>query len=162
MPRDLSGSVLPRRLADGRLSFDVKIRDRRVKLGEEPEWDLMRAQRLLEHVLVPAAKLQLDWWDRIPGPAAARAGDGRSAVPDFHSVASEYVHSLSRYDNPNTRNAFVSPVVKHLLPFFAYVNAERTIPRRLDEITGVGHRFHAGQAGGAADPPRPGRRPGRT
>ncbi len=136
MPSDLAGSVLPRRLADGRLSFDVKIRDRRVKLGEEPEWDAQRAKRLLEQVLIPAAKLKMDWWERIPD-APTRAGGGGSGVPDFHSVASEYVHSLSRYENPNTRNTFVSPVVKHLLPFFAYADADRTIPRRLDEITGT-------------------------
>jgi integrase len=136
MPRDLSGSVLPRRLADGRLSFDVKIRDRRVKLGEEPEWDETRAKRLLEQVLIPAAKLRLDWWERIPA-TTARGRDGHSLVLDFHSVASEYVHSLSRYENANTRNAYISPVVKHLLPFFAYLDADRTIPRRLDEITGT-------------------------
>jgi integrase len=136
MPRDLSGSVLPRKLSDGRLSFDVKIRDRRVKLGEEPEWDVKRAKRLLEQVLVPAAKLKLDWWERIPAPAG-HARHAGSEMPDFHSVASEYVHSLSRYDNPNTRNAFVSPVVKHLLPFFAYLDADRTLARRLDEITGT-------------------------
>lgn len=136
MPRELSGSVLPRRLDDGRMSFDVKIRDRRVKLGEEPEWDAKRAERLLQQILIPAAKLKLDWWERIPA-AATRASNGRSKVPDFHSVASEYVHSLSRYENPNTRNAFISPVVKHLLPFFAYLDPERTIPRRLDEITGT-------------------------
>ncbi|HYB26982.1 MAG TPA: hypothetical protein VEF89_10245, partial [Solirubrobacteraceae bacterium] len=34
------------------------------------------------------------------------------------------------------RNAFASPVAKHLLPFFAYEDREQTRPRRLDAITG--------------------------
>lgn len=69
--------------------------------------------------------------------AAARAPtSGEDAVPTFGMAASEYLHALARYENANTRNASASPVVKHLLPFFAYEDPERARPRRLDAITG--------------------------
>lgn len=117
------------------MSFHVKIRGQRVKLGEEPDWDLTRAERLLADVLVPAAKLDLPWWERVP--SYEPPGAGRAVVPDFHDVASDYLHSLGRYENANSRNAYASPVVKHLLPFFAYEDSERTRPRRMDALTGA-------------------------
>lgn len=40
----------------------------------------------------------------------------------------------TRSENPNTRSAATSPVVKHLLPFFAFVDAGQTIQRPLADI----------------------------
>lgn len=68
------------------------------------------------------------------GCDAATATSG--SAPDFCTAACEYLHALGRYENASTRSAFASPIVKHLLPFFAYEDPERTRPRRLDAITG--------------------------
>jgi integrase len=40
----------------------------------------------------------------------------------------------TRSEHRNTRSAATSPVVKHLLPFFAFVDAGQTIQRRLSDI----------------------------
>lgn len=133
MPRPLSGTVIERRLSDGRLAFDVKIRGRQVLVGVEPEWDRARVDRLLDNELIPAAKLKHPWWDRIPDRAKTHM---RGVAPDFIVAAADYLHRLGRYQNGNTANASRSPVVKHLLPFFAYEDAARERPRKVDTITG--------------------------
>jgi integrase len=75
---------------------------------------------------------------RFKRPAGAGAPPtGDRAIPAFHAAACEYLQALARYENQNTRNAFASPVVKHLLPFFAYEDHERTRPRRVDAISGT-------------------------
>ena len=127
MPKPLSGSILTRRLADDTLVVDVKIRTERRMLG-------------------PGVRVERD---ARPEAARAQAAAGRAAAPGLdcadprcrqtgrptarprasltvREAATDYVEALSRYENPNTVSAYRSPVVKHLLPFLAYVDDERT------------------------------------
>ena len=135
MPKPLSGSILTRRLADDTLIVDVKIRSERRTLGPASEWPEARARRLLEGRLLPAAQLRQDWTALIPGAgnggsAAARSSDSITV----REAATDYVEALSRYENPNTVSAYRSPVVKHLLPFLAFLDDERTADRTLAEV----------------------------
>jgi integrase len=134
VPKPLSGSILTRRLADDTLVVDVKIRTERRMLGPASEWSQTRARRLLENRLLPAARLQQDWTALIPG--AGNGGFGGDAARDLtvREAATDYVDALGRYENPNTVSAYRSPVVKHLLPFLAYTDAERTVDRALVEV----------------------------
>jgi integrase len=135
MPKPLSGSLLTRRLADDTLIVDVKIRSERRTLGPASDWPEARARRLLERRLLPAAQLRQDWTVLIPGAGSG----GSTAVPSADALtvreaATDYVEALSRYENPNTVSAYRSPVVKHLLPFLAFVDEERTVDRTLGEL----------------------------
>ena len=131
VPRPLKGSVKPRRLADGRISYDVVIRKKQVLVGYSPDWDERSVQRLLDNKLLPMAKLRQPWWDEL-APSQAQTQTG--VVPTFAEAASDYVHMLEgKYENPNTLTAAISPIVSHVGPFFSYAG-ERT--RRLDEVTG--------------------------
>jgi hypothetical protein len=65
------------------------------------------------------------WWQDYQAPALPQLAQG----PTFHRVASEYVNNQQRRSNASTRNADTSPVVKHLLPFFAYRDAGRSEPQ---------------------------------
>jgi hypothetical protein len=134
MPRPLTGRIVERRLHDERLAYDVVIRRRQVLVGYAPEWTRRRVELLLTDVLIPRAALREPWWDEIPTPDdedGQAVGDGVATVRE---VASEYVERLqSQYSNTATLNAYMSPVMKHVGPFFAY-DGERE--RRVDEITG--------------------------
>ncbi len=132
MPTPLSGHLETRLLADGRRAFYAKIRTDRHALGREPEWTKDRAERFMNATLLPAAKLRQRWWDLIHSPAADPAPTQSLTV---WQARTEYVRwRETRSENRNTRSAATSPVVKHLLPFFAFVDAEQTIERPLAEI----------------------------
>lgn len=132
MPTPLSGHLETRLLADGQRAFYAKIRTDRHVLGREPEWTKHRAERFLNATLLPAAKLRQPWWDLIPSPAADPAPTQSLMV---WQACSEYVQwRETRSENRNTRSAATSPVVKHLLPFFAFVDAGQTIQRPLSDI----------------------------
>ncbi len=132
MPTPLSGHLETRLLADGHRAFYAKIRTDRHVLGREPEWTKHRAERFLNATLLPAAKLRQPWWDLIPSPAADPAPTQSLTV---WQACSEYVQwRETRSENRNTRSAATSPVVKHLLPFFAFVDAGQTIQRPLSDI----------------------------
>lgn len=133
MPKPLSGSILTRRLADDTLVVDVKIRAERRLLGPASEWSETRARRLLEHKLLPAAQLRQDWTALIPGASNGSAGEATAALT-VREAATDYVEALSRYENPNTVYAYRYPVVKHLLPFLAYTDDERTADRALADV----------------------------
>jgi integrase len=133
VPKPLSGSILTRRLADDTLVVDVKIRAERRLLGPASEWSETRARRLLEHKLLPAAQLRQDWTALIPGASNGSAGEATAALT-VREAATDYVEALSRYENPNTVYAYRYPVVKHLLPFLAYTDDERTADRALADV----------------------------
>ena len=134
MPKPLSGSILTRRLADDTLVVDVKIRTERRMLGPASEWSEARARKLLENRLLPAAQLRQDWTALIPGAVNGGSNGEAAGTLTVREAATDYVEALSRYENPNTVSAYRSPVVKHLLPFLAYTDAERTVDRALAEV----------------------------
>jgi integrase len=134
MPRPLTGRIVERRLNDDRLAFDVIIRKRQVLVGYAPDWSRRRVRNLLENVLLPRARLNEPWWEEIEGVAPSAAA-GRDDPVTFAEAASEYVDRLrSQYANPATLNAYISPVMKHVGPFFAY-DGER--PRTVVEVKGA-------------------------
>jgi len=132
MPRALSGRLETRILTDGSVGFYVKIRNTRYALGREPEWTKERATRFLNATLLPAAKLEQPWWDLIPVPDPDGAPSGGVT---FWQACDDWI-DLRRMKsaNPNTRSAAESPVVKHLLLFFAHKDAGRTVDRLVTEI----------------------------
>lgn len=110
---------MERRPTDDRLVFDVIIRKRQVLVGYAPEWSRTRVQNLLNNVLVPRALLREPWWEEVDGTAAP-AGAIPAGPATFAEVASEYVNRLeSQYAKASTRNTYISPVMKHVGPFFA-------------------------------------------
>jgi hypothetical protein len=130
MARALAGTLKSRDLADGSTAFDVKIRTDLYTLGRTPDWSRQRAQRFLDSTLLPAAKLRQPWWELIP-----RLEDSGPAVVTAWQAFTEYVEwRRAKSTNPNTRNAVESPVVKHLLPFFAFVDAGQQIERPLVDV----------------------------
>ena len=132
MPRPLTGRIIERPLHDDRLAFDVVIRGRQVLVGYAPEWSRRRVELLLADQLIPRAKLREPWWEAIP--SAERSEPEDDGAVTFREAASEYIARLhGRYENPATLNAYASPVMKHVGPFFAY-DGDRE--RRVDEITG--------------------------
>jgi hypothetical protein len=134
VPKPLSGSILTRRLADDTLVVDVKIRTERRMLGPASEWSEARARKLLENRLLPAAQLRQDWTALIPGAVNGGSNGEAAGTLTVREAATDYVEALSRYENPNTVSTYRSPVVKHLLPFLAYTDAERTVDRALAEV----------------------------
>ena len=131
MPRALTGRIEPRVLADGRRAFYAKIRDDRHALGQEPDWTKQRAELFLTATLLPAAKLKQPWWELIPSVDADSEPDGLT----FWQAADEWIQLRRlKSENANTRNANESPVVKHLLPFFAHADDRRSIERLVTEI----------------------------
>jgi integrase len=134
VPKPLTGSILTRRLADDTLVVDVKIRSERRTLGPASEWTERRARRLLEGRLLPAAQLRQDWTALIPGAVNGGSTAASSESVTVREAATDYVEALGRYENPNTASAYRSPVVKHLLPFLAFVDEERTVDRALAEV----------------------------
>jgi integrase len=134
VPKPLSGSILTRRLADDTLVVDVKIRTERRMLGPASEWSEARARKLLENRLLPAAQLRQDWTALIPGAGNGSSDEGSSGPLTVLEAATDYVEALGRYENPNTVSAYRSPVVKHLLPFLAFVDDERTVDRALADV----------------------------
>ena len=134
MPRPLSGSILKRRLADDTLVVDVKIRGERRTLGPVSAWSERRARNLLEGRLLPAARLRQDWAALIPGQPDGAGVGTMAASLTVREAATEYVEALSRYENPKTVESYRRPVVKHLLPFLAYVDEERTQDRLLADV----------------------------
>jgi integrase len=133
MPRPLTGRIVERRLHDERLAYDVVIRRRQVLVGYAPEWTRRRVGLLLEDVLIAKAKLQEPWWEAIPtDDEPARLVD--PGAISVREAASEYIARLrSQYSNPATLNAYISPVMKHVGPFFSY-DGDRE--RRVNEISG--------------------------
>ena len=130
MARALAGTLKSRDLADGSTAFDVKIRSDLYTVGRTPDWSRQRAQRFLDSTLLPAAKLRQPWWELIP-----RLEDSGPAVVTAWQAFTEYVEwRRTKSTNGNTRNAVESPVVKHLLPFFAFVDAGQQIERPLAEV----------------------------
>ena len=136
MARPITGSILTRRLADDTLVFDAKIRGVRRLLGPEPEWTEQRARRLMENRLPPAARLNQPWWELIPSQQQRdREPAGALTVID---ACTEYVANVeARLDNKNTINAYRTPVVKHVLPYFAYEAAHARRERPLTAIDEV-------------------------
>jgi len=134
VPRPLSGSILKRRLADDTLVVDVKIRGERRTLGPVSTWSEKRARNLLEGRLLPAARLRQDWAALIPRQPDGAGVGTLSASLTVREAATEYVEALSRYENPKTVESYRRPVVKHLLPFLAYVDEERTQDRPLADV----------------------------
>jgi hypothetical protein len=133
MPRPLTGRILERRLMDDRCAFDVKIRERQMLVGYAPDWERRRVEHLLRTVLVPRATLNEAWWDKL-APSVADA-PVRDRGVSFREAASEYVSRLQgQYSNAATLNAYISPVMKHIGPFFTYDGARE---RRVDEINGT-------------------------
>lgn len=129
MPRALTGRIEPRVLTDGRRAFYAKIRDDRYALGREPEWSLKRAELFLAATLLPAAKLRQPWWELIP------ATDSEPSGVTFWQACDEWLKLRAlKSENGNTRNANESPVVKHLLPFFAHRDGGRSVERLATEI----------------------------
>jgi hypothetical protein len=134
VPKPLSGSILTRRLADDTLVVDVKIRTERRMLGPASEWSEAPARKLLENRLLPAAQLRQDWTALIPGAGNGSSDEGSSGPLTVREAATDYVEALGRYENPNTVSAYRSPVVKHLLPFLAFVDDARTVDRALADV----------------------------
>lgn len=131
MPKALSGSVESRILADGFRGFYIKIRNDRHALGREPHWTQERAERFLNATLLPAAKVKQPWWELIP--ATTPGGEPRGVT--FWQACHEWLKLRElKSPNGNTRNANKSPVVKHLLPFFAHTDRGRSIERLVTEI----------------------------
>jgi integrase len=131
MPRPLTGRVRDRRLNDGSLAFDVVIRDRSVTVGYAPDWTQKSVESLLENKLLPRAKLNEPWWEEITPSSAPRTAD----LVTFREVASETVLRYEgRYTNNNTLNAYKSPLMKHVGPFFSW-DGERE--RMVSEINGA-------------------------
>lgn len=117
------------------MAFDVKIRDRQVMIGATPNWSHERVQRLLDDALLPAAKQKQPWWEKIPDRDTARRR--RSTVPTLHEAASEYLRAKEAVlGKRSSFEAVRSPVIKHVLPFFAYEDAAREHPRLWTEIDG--------------------------
>jgi integrase len=134
VPRPLTGRIVERRLVDDRLAFDAIIRRRQVLIGYAPEWSRRRAEHLLQNVLVPRARLGEPWWEELERSAPSASPHDPDAVT-FAEAASEYVNRVqSQYENPSTLNAYLSPVLKHVGPFFAY-DGERL--RTVAEISGT-------------------------
>lgn len=129
MPRLLKGHVEPRLLSDGSRAFYAKIQSDRALIGHEPEWTMERAERFLNTALVPAAQLRQDWSELIPKVDVA------SSTVTVWQALDEYVERRrAKSTNERTRNAAESPVIKHLLPFFAFVDAAQRIERPLAEV----------------------------
>src|SRR4051794_7750095 len=112
MARPLTGSVDERILADGTKAYYVAIRRKNVLVGKESDgWNRGKVDTLLRDKLVPLAILNRPdqpWWRAIPGaePAGPRPGH----VPNTQEAFSDYLHALkSKYSNPNSLNAYVSP-----------------------------------------------------
>ncbi|MGA2928414.1 MAG: hypothetical protein ABSG43_20960, partial [Solirubrobacteraceae bacterium] len=103
-------------------------------LGPASEWSEARARKLLENRLLPAAQLRQDWTALIPGAVKGGSNGGAAGTLTVREAATDYVEALSRYENSNTVSAYRSPVVKHLLPFLAYTDTERTVDRALAEV----------------------------
>ncbi|HEX5924061.1 MAG TPA: site-specific integrase [Baekduia sp.] len=134
MPRPLTGRILERRLRDDTLAFDVVIRKRQVLVGYAPEWSRKRVEALLDSRLLPRAKLGQPWWEELD-PSTPTSELPSAHTVTFRAVASDTVHRLQgRYSNKATLNAYMSPIMKHVGPFFSY---EGTRDRMLAEITGV-------------------------
>ena len=103
------------------------------KSRSAPKWTRRRVELLLEDVLIPKAKLREPWWEAIPAADEPPRLTDAGAV-SVREAASEYIARLrSQYSNPATLNAYISPVMKHVGPFFTY-DGERE--RRVDEIDG--------------------------
>jgi integrase len=129
MPRLLKGHVEPRLLSDGSRAFYAKIRSDRALIGHEPEWTMERAERFLNTTLVPAAQLHQEWSELIPTRNVAA-----STVTVWQALDEYVERRRAKSTNENTRNAAESPVIKHLLPFFAFVDAAQQIERPLAEV----------------------------
>jgi len=115
------------------LAIDVRIRRLQRTVGYSPEWTAARALALLNSTLVPMAQLNQPWWETLEG-AAASGARSQDHVPMMREVLSDYVEKIQgQYTNASTRNAYLSPLMKHVGPFFAY-DGQR--PRSVDEITG--------------------------
>ncbi len=131
MARPLTGRIQSRVLSDGSLAYDVKIRNDLYTLGRAPEWTEKRAQKFLAATLLPAAKLHQDWWELIP---QRRVQDEAPEVTVWQACDEWVAWRKTRSQNAGTRNAAESPVVKHLLPFFAHTDPGRSRDRLLAEV----------------------------
>jgi hypothetical protein len=84
--------------------------------------------------LLSAARLRQDWIALIPGTQPGSATEAGIRSLTVREAATEYVESLGRYENPKTLDAYRSPVVKHLLPFLAYVDDARMEERAMVDV----------------------------
>jgi hypothetical protein len=83
--------------------------------------------------IVPMAKLGQPWWEKYG--AVAVAARTEESAPTLHGVATDWVQiQRSRYENTNTLNAALSPVLKHVLPAMAYYDVERRLPRPITDM----------------------------
>jgi integrase len=135
MARPLKGAVRAKPLADGEtVAYYARVRQKEVLLGYSPQWTRTRAERELAELIIPKAKLGMLWWTNYTGPALP---DQESAPLTFHEIASEYVAFIrARHSNENTRKAYLAPVIGHLLPYFAYHDKARKVPRLASEVDG--------------------------
>lgn len=135
MPRRLTGGVHTRRLSGGCTAYDVRIRDRQVTVGHEPQVCRAEVELLLERELLPMARRGEPWWERLAPPESAVAAAPVSASTlTVEQMLSAYCDAIAgKYDKRSTRNAYLSPVEAHLGRFFAY-DGDRL--RTVDELTG--------------------------
>jgi hypothetical protein len=135
VPKPLSGSILTRRLADDTLIVDAKIRSERRTLCPASEWPEARARRLLGGRLLPAALLRQDWTALIPRSGQRWLGS-RALLGLDHCARGS--HRLRRgaqsLREPEHGLRISITVVKHLLPFLAFADDERTADRTLAEV----------------------------
>lgn len=135
MPRPLTGRIRVRRLRDGTEVFDVRIREDQHTIGRSPRWSEKSAQTLLETKLLPRAMLGEQWWDEIPRDESIDRGVVTEGTLTVRDVLSDYVHLIrSRHaDNARTLNAYLTPIMRHVGPFFA-VGGGRD--RTMSDLTG--------------------------
>lgn len=135
MARPLNGSIRERRLSDGCIAYDVRIRDRQVLAGYAPDIRHAEVELLLERELLPMARRGEAWWEHLAPPeiVVAAAPVSASTLTVEQMLSAYHETSRAKYDNPNSRNAYLSPIEVHVGPFFAY-EGERL--RTVDELTG--------------------------
>lgn len=156
MPRPLKGRIRVKQLAgenpDGtaREAYYAIVRDRERLIGQSPDWNPTRAEEELKRRILPQAQLGMPWWEKYGSLALAAAAASDQSLT-FHEAAQDLVEKkvsdlggrmvdgkpVIPDDKKNTWNAFSSPLFKHVLPFMAYYDDERTLPRLLEDVTPV-------------------------
>jgi integrase len=135
MPRRLTGTVRERRLSDGCIAYDVRIRDQQVLVGYAPDVRRAEVELLLERRLLPLARRGEPWWEHVPAPTVEAPGaPSQASALTVERMLSDYHAAIcARYGNQRSRNAYLSPLTAHVGPFFAY-DGDR--PRTVQELTG--------------------------
>ncbi len=126
----------PAALADDTLVVDVKIRGelRCLARGPPPSGARRASGTCLRTDCCRRRDCARTGPRSSPGTQLGSATDAGIRSLTVREAATEYVESLGRYENPRTLDAYRSPVVKHLLPFLAYVDDARTEDRALVDV----------------------------